>query len=91
MSTTDYMTVMSAFGEAMNRHDLDEIMALMTEDCVFNSSSGPDICGTHFEGQEDVRRMSARRRKGSRPITASSTRGRSPSAAGPARVIVDTR
>ena len=56
MSTSDYMGVISAFGSAMNRHDLDEIMALMTEDCVFYSFAGPDICGTHFEGQEGVRR-----------------------------------
>ena len=31
------------------------MMALMTVDCVFNSFAGPDIRGTHFEGQEEVR------------------------------------
>ena len=56
MTTFDYSSVMSTFGEAMNRQALDEIMDLMTDDCDFNSFAGPDICGTHFEGQEEVRR-----------------------------------
>lgn len=56
MSGDDNAAVMAAFGDAFNRHDLDAIMALMTDDCVFNSFAGPDICGTHFEGQEEVRR-----------------------------------
>ena len=56
MSEKGPATVMNAFGNAFNRHDLDAIMALMTDDCVFDSFAGPDICGTHFEGQDEVRR-----------------------------------
>src|SRR5581483_8208881 len=41
------------FNEAFNRHDVDAIMAAMTDDCVFESTSPPD--GRRFEGQAAVR------------------------------------
>lgn len=50
--TTEFL---DAFGDAMNRHDLDALMKFMTEDCVFESYAGPDACGTRYEGQEQVR------------------------------------
>jgi ketosteroid isomerase-like protein len=43
------------FAEAFNRHDLDAIMAHMTEDCVFYRSSGPEPYGTRYQGQAAVR------------------------------------
>ena len=30
-------------------------MSFMTEDCVFESSAGPDICGTRYLGREAAR------------------------------------
>ena len=56
MVQRDNTAVMAAFGDAFTRQDMNAIMALMTNDCVFNSFAGPDILGTHFEGQEEVRR-----------------------------------
>jgi uncharacterized protein (TIGR03086 family) len=42
------------FGTAFDRQDLDAVMALITEDCVFESTSpAPD--GVRFEGAADVR------------------------------------
>jgi ketosteroid isomerase-like protein len=41
------------FNEAFNRHDVDAVMALMTEDCVFENTSPPD--GQRLEGQAAVR------------------------------------
>jgi uncharacterized protein (TIGR03086 family) len=42
------------FGTAFDRRDLDAVMALVTDDCVFESTSpAPD--GTRFEGAADVR------------------------------------
>jgi hypothetical protein len=38
--TTDGL---QAFADAWNAHDLDAIMAFMTEDCVFEASAGPDV------------------------------------------------
>ncbi len=42
------------FNEVFNRHDVDGIMAAMTEDCIFeNTSPAPD--GTRYEGVDAVR------------------------------------
>lgn len=46
--------VIDAFNAAFNRHDIAEVMALMTSDCVFeNTFPAPD--GTRVEGQAAVR------------------------------------
>lgn len=47
--------VLQAFAEAFNRHDADAIMSFMAEDCVFESSAGPDVCGTRYVGRDAVR------------------------------------
>ena len=47
--------LLQAFAEAWNRHDLDALMSLMTDDCIFASSAGPDACGTRYVGQASVR------------------------------------
>ena len=41
------------FSEAFERHDLDQVMATMTPDCVFESTAPPD--GTRHEGAAAVR------------------------------------
>ena len=46
---------LQAFADAWNRHDVDAIMSFMTDDCVFEASAGPEVCGEHFEGPEAVR------------------------------------
>ena len=47
--------VLEAFADAWNRHDLDALMSFMADDCAFESSAGPDICGTRYAGRESVR------------------------------------
>lgn len=47
--------VLRAFADAWNRHDADAIMSFMTDDCVFESSAGPEVCGTRYVGREAVR------------------------------------
>lgn len=48
------LAVIHAFNEAFNRHDVDAVMALMTEDCRFeNTSPFPD--GEAFVGAKAVR------------------------------------
>ena len=50
----DVVEVIERFNEAVNRHNVDAIMAAMTEDCVFeNTNPSPD--GERFEGQAAVR------------------------------------
>ena len=41
------------FNDAFNRHDVDAVMAAMTDDCVFESTSPPS--GQRYEGQDQVR------------------------------------
>ena len=46
---------LEAFADAFNRHDVDALMSFLTEDCVFEASAGPDVCGTRYAGREAVR------------------------------------
>jgi ketosteroid isomerase-like protein len=46
--------VVERFNDAFNRHHVDEIMANMTSDCVFEDTEPPPD-GTRHEGQETVR------------------------------------
>ncbi len=46
---------LQAFADAWNRHDVDDLMTFMTDDCVFESSAGDEFCGTRYEGREAVR------------------------------------
>jgi steroid delta-isomerase-like uncharacterized protein len=47
--------VLQAFADAWNRHDVDALMSFMSDDCVFEASAGPDICGARYTGREAVR------------------------------------
>jgi steroid delta-isomerase-like uncharacterized protein len=47
--------VLEDFADAWNRHDVDALMAFMSDDCVFEASSGPEICGARYAGREAVR------------------------------------
>jgi steroid delta-isomerase-like uncharacterized protein len=47
--------VLRAFADAWNRHDVDALMSFMTEECVFEASAGPEVCGTRYAGREAVR------------------------------------
>src|SRR5215216_7824029 len=55
MKTSDLLTSLERFADAWNRHDLDALMALMTDDCVFQASAGPDVDGQRSEGKPAVR------------------------------------
>jgi ketosteroid isomerase-like protein len=53
-TTAETVATIERFNEAFNRHDVDAVMALMTEDVVFeNTSPTPD--GERLEGQAAVR------------------------------------
>jgi steroid delta-isomerase-like uncharacterized protein len=48
-------TMLQAFADAWNRHDIDALMSFMTADAVFESSAGPHACGTRYRGAAEVR------------------------------------
>ncbi len=58
-SATVTIEFLQAFADAWNRHDVDALMSFMTDDCVFEASAGPEICGERSEGREAVRRAFA--------------------------------
>ena len=47
--------LLDRFADAWNRHDLDALMAMMTDDCVFEASAGPHVNGQRSEGPRAVR------------------------------------
>ena len=55
MSDADLLTLLDGFTAAWNRHDLDAVMSMMTDDCVFEASAGPDVNGQRSEGTQAVR------------------------------------
>ena len=51
--TAETLATIERFNDAFNRHDVDAVMALMTDDCVFESTAPPN--GERHEGQDAVR------------------------------------
>lgn len=49
------IATLEAFADAWNRHDVEALMTFMDDDCVFEASAGPDVCGTRHVGREAVR------------------------------------
>lgn len=47
--------VLQAFADAWNRHDVESLMTFMTDDCVFEASAGPQVCGTSYVGRQAVK------------------------------------
>jgi steroid delta-isomerase-like uncharacterized protein len=54
-SDADFLHLLDRFAEAWNRHDLDALMSMMTDDCVFAASAGPQVDGLRNEGEQAVR------------------------------------
>jgi cation diffusion facilitator family transporter len=54
VTTEDTLAAVDRFNEAFNRHDVDAVMAAMTDDCVFEDTSPP--FGRRHEGRAAVRR-----------------------------------
>ena len=49
------LDLLDRFADAWNRHDLDALMAMMTDDCVFAASAGNDVDGQRSQGKQAVR------------------------------------
>ncbi len=53
-ATAETLATIERFNDAFNRHDVDAVMALMTDDVVFENTSPPPD-GERHEGQAAVR------------------------------------
>ena len=51
----DAAQLLDRFADAWNRHDLDALMSMMTDDCVFEASAGSQVNGQRHEGRAAVR------------------------------------
>lgn len=47
--------LLEAFAEAYNRHDIEALLALVTEDCVFDMAAGPEAFGARSQGKAALR------------------------------------
>jgi steroid delta-isomerase-like uncharacterized protein len=54
-SEADMLALLDRFADAWNRHDIDALMEMMTDDCVFEASAGQQIAGQRSQGQVAVR------------------------------------
>ncbi|MFA9432831.1 nuclear transport factor 2 family protein [Egicoccus sp. AB-alg2] len=57
---SDLLALLENHTKAWNGHDLDALMSLFAEDCVFEASGGDEICGTRYTGKGEVRRAFAK-------------------------------
>jgi steroid delta-isomerase-like uncharacterized protein len=59
VADADVLKLLDAFAAAWNRHDVDALMACMTDDCVFEAAAGKEVAGTRSVGRDAVRRAYA--------------------------------
>jgi len=57
MPTVEFL---ERFAEGWNRHDVDDLMTFMADDCAFETTAGPEVRGKRHEGRERVREAFAR-------------------------------
>lgn len=55
MNRDDLHRLLVEHTDAWNSHDIDRLMRLFADDCVFDASGGPDATGRRFVGREAVR------------------------------------
>lgn len=55
MDSDDLMRLLIEHTDAWNSHDVDRLMGLFADDCVFEASSGQEFDGHRFEGRAQVR------------------------------------
>lgn len=48
--------LLEAFSAAWNRHDINALMSMMADDCVFHTVAGPGVLGTTYQGRDEVRK-----------------------------------
>ncbi len=55
MNSDDLERLLIEHTEAWNSHDIERLMSLFAEDCVFDASGGPESYGSRFVGRDQVR------------------------------------
>ena len=47
--------LLEAFGAAWNAHDVEALLSMVTDDCVFETAAGSDVFGNRFVGKDALR------------------------------------
>ncbi len=55
MDSDDLERLLIEHTDAWNSHDIDRLMGLFADDCLFDASGGPEPCGRRFDGLDQVR------------------------------------
>ena len=55
MNSDDLERLLVEHTDAWNSHDIDRLMSLFADDCVFEASGGPEPHGRRFAGRAQVR------------------------------------
>ena len=55
MRHDDFERLLIEHTDAWNHHDLDRLLRLFADDCIFDASAGPEAQGRRFEGRDAVR------------------------------------
>ena len=55
MEGADLERLLIEHTDAWNSHDIERLMQLFADDCVFDASGGDEPCGRRFSGREQVR------------------------------------
>jgi ketosteroid isomerase-like protein len=84
-ATTETLATIDRFNDAFNRHDVDGVMALMTDDVIFENTSPPPD-GERLEGQAAVRTFWETFFAGSPRATVAPSAGATPGATAPSAV-----
>lgn len=61
MDNDDLRRLLVEHTDAWNSHDIDRLMGLFGDDCVFDASGGTETHGQRFVGRADVRSAGLRR------------------------------
>jgi ketosteroid isomerase-like protein len=54
VDSDDLKRLLIAHTDAWNGHDVDRLMSLFADDCVFDASGGPEFHGRRFVGRDQV-------------------------------------
>ena len=55
MNSNDLERLLIEHTDSWNSHDIDRLMSLFADDCVFDASGGPEPYGSRFAGRAQVR------------------------------------
>lgn len=52
----EQIELLERFAQAWNDHDVNALLSMVTTDCVYDGSTGPELHGTRYQGHEQLRR-----------------------------------